>query len=74
MVLSWADATPLANSQPQAEVSLGQDHRPGPPVPPRQRTQPRGQLEQAERLDQVVVRPGVEPADPVADAVPGRQH
>ncbi len=58
----------------QPEVTLGQDHRAGPVVPPGQRAQPRGQLEQAERLDQVVVRARVEPPDPVADPVPGRQH
>ena len=58
----------------QAEVTLGQDHRPGPVVPPRQRAQPCGQLEQAERLDQVVVRACVEAPDPVADPVPGRQQ
>ena len=42
--------------------------------PPEQRPQPREQLLERERLDDVVVGAGVEAVDPVLDGVPGGQH
>ena len=41
---------------------------------PRERPQPREQLAEGERLDQVVVGARVEPLDPVLDRVAGGQH
>ena len=58
----------------QLEVALGEDDGPGPVVAAAQRPQPRGQFQQAERLDEIVVRAGVEPAHPVAHAVPRGHH
>ena len=58
----------------QLEVPLGQHGRAAAVVPPRERPQPGRELQQAERLDQVVVRAGVQAADPVADLVAGGEH
>jgi hypothetical protein len=59
--------------QPAGQLSLGR-----PPAStcraPAQRPQLGGQLEQAERLDQVVIRARAETADPVSDAISSRQH
>jgi len=64
----------LLASRVQPQIALGQDRRPPPAVPAGQGPEPRGQLQQAERLDQVVIRPRVQPSDPVGDTIPGRQH
>ena len=43
-------------------------------VAAQQRPDPRQQLAERERLDEVVVGAGVQPVDPVADGVAGGQH
>src|SRR6266702_373101 len=63
-----------AGRRVQLDVFDTQPYRPLRGTAPDQRPQPGQQLGERERLDQVVVRPGVQPADPVADRVPGGQH
>ena len=43
-------------------------------APAQQRAQARIELLERERLDEVVVGPGVEPCDPVVDLVAGGEH
>ena len=56
----------------QLQVSFAENDGPGTVVAARQRMQPGGQFEQAERFDQVVVGARIEPADTVPHAHPGR--
>src|ERR1019366_4404736 len=58
----------------ELHVSFGQDDGARPVTPAGERPQPGGELQQAERLDEVVVRPGIQPAHPVSHAVSRGQH
>ena len=63
-----------AATRVEPQVADDELRRPLDAAPPRQRPQPREELRERERLRQVVVGPGVEPGDPVADRVPRGQH
>ena len=64
----------LVRARVEHEVGEAQVGRARLLAPPQQRAQPRPQLAQRERLDEVVVGAGVEPVDAVVDRVARGQH
>jgi hypothetical protein len=58
----------------QAKVASGQRGGPLACPPPQQRPRPGGKLVEGERLGQVVIGPGVQPADPVGHSATCREH
>ncbi len=62
--------TDLSRSEIEGEVAIAQDFaRLGRAGTPEQCAKPRQELLEGERLDQIVVRPGVEPGDAVVDTL-----